>query len=96
MSADIIDLRGICEFKEPQYDAELHTAFLNEGRRRLKWAEPHQQIVMVADLAAAMLCEFGGRNASGSLAEAWAGRLIREIITRVNATFPPPGEVPFQ
>lgn len=94
MSADVIAFPTPAEALD---ELEKINRAINSTRDTLKLFKPKDRLTILSQVYASTLCEIGGENASGSLASAWLGWGLRDIVTAINKTYPPASdEVPFQ
>lgn len=95
MSAEIIDLRGLCDLKTEVSEADQYARAINGMRAMLAMFDPMRRFDIIAQVLANDACEAGGRNSCHGVAVGKAGECFGLTIAAINATYPPPGEVPF-
>lgn len=94
-TADIIDLRGLCDVKAAVSEADQIARAINSTRAMLGAFEPTRRFDIISQVLAAEACGYAGRNACHGNAVKAAGECFGLTIAAINTTFPPPGEAPF-
>jgi hypothetical protein len=93
MSADVIKFPTPAEALD---ELERLTRAINSTRDNLKSFKPKDRLSILEQLYASTLCEIGDDQASGSLASAWLGWGVRNIVREIDKVFPPSSEEGFQ
>ena len=85
MSADVIKFPTPAEALN---ELERLNRAINSTRDTLKAFKPKDRLSILSQVYASTLCEIGDDQASGSLASAWLGWGIRDIVSEINRVFP--------
>jgi hypothetical protein len=86
MSADVIKFPTPAEALD---ELEQINRAINTTRDTLKSFKPKERLSILSQIYASTLCEIGDDQASGSLASAWLGWGLRDIVTEINKVYPP-------
>lgn len=93
--SNVIDLTTRAEFSSTVNQLDNITRAINVTREMLTIFEPRDRIAVIGQVLAGACCEYGGRNACGTLARNQMGECFAEVSRAIDQAFPP-GEVPFQ
>jgi hypothetical protein len=92
---DVINLGDRVEFSSTVDQLDNITRAINVTREMLTIFSPRDRIAVIGQVLAGACCEYGGRNACGTLARNQLGECFSEVSREIDKVFPPPGEVPF-